>query len=328
MQAWLCEPTQTGIRPLDGPRDRLSGRIIPPNPPASPNLSVSQSRVPGGPFRRLLNQAGPRTHSTVLNQPGRDSNVSQDRVRSQPLPPTSIPMQDSFNNDDALWASYISPYAGNLDLYQPRLGHFSPSVGYASELSDSSGTPRNTPELSSSSRNSSISAIADGYLPGGGSNYGTFQSIPDSPYQNQHLNISSTSSPYTPSSSGNQSGSSHIFRDTASDEAYKVIIRDIKAGVTHEDLSELLRQKMRLYVQHKEPKQGEDNKWSVEFSKEEDAEEAKRLLHKHEFKGRKLKVHVSNGGSLSQINSGNSTSSAASSTVTPGPIIIDGSVTG
>lgn len=82
---------------------------------------------------------------------------------------------------------------------------------------------------------------------------------------------------------------------------------------------------MRRYVQHEKPKQGEGNKWSVKFSNEEDAREAKEKLHNSEFKGWKLQVLLSNGGPRKQINSSGSTKSATSSSIARGPTIIDGS---
>lgn len=88
--------------------------------------------------------------------------------------------------------------------------------------------------------------------------------------------------------------------------------------MTHDQLSELLEQRMPpgSYVQHETPKQTEDNKWSVKFSRKEDAEKAKEKLNNFSFKGWKLKVHVSNGGSREHITSG---SSITSSTVTSRP---------
>lgn len=321
LQAWLCEHDQNGTKYLDGPKDRVRGGILLPNLIASPDLSISQSRIFGGPFRPQTNQAETPTHNMVAHRPGRDSNISHDRVLPQRLPAASIPMQSSFNSVDAVLRHHTSPYTTNLNPYHKPLGNLLPYVGDAGEEPDLSGALHNTPELSSSSRTSSVSAIPDAYLPARSFGCGPSQ------FTNHNSSISSSSSGYTPSSSRNQSGSSHAFQDRASGEAYKVIIRNVPAGVTHEDLSERLEQKM-LYVQHEIPKQGDINKWSVEFAREEDAERAKERLHNLDFEGRKLKVHVSNGARRRQINSGSSTSSAASSSLTSGPTIIDGSVTG
>lgn len=304
MQAWRLQPDQNGgLETADGPRDPITNEILPvpvPYPPPLADPSVSLSR---GLSRPWSTQARPPTQNMVISQPGGSLNISQDHVPIQPLPAASIPMHASFNN---VLAPPISPYATNLDLYQQRLGHFSPSVDDAIELSDSSRTLHNTPELSSSSRTSSVSAIPDAYLPARNSNHDAFNFIPGSPYPDYSSSISSTSNAYTPANSRSQSGSSHTFQDTTGDEGCKVIIRNVKAGVNREQLSVLIDQEMppHSYVQHEEPKRGEDNKWSVKFSKREHAEKAKEQLNNFMFKGQKLKVHLSNGGPRRQINSG------------------------
>ena len=130
---------------------------------------------------------------------------------------------------------------------------------------------------------------------------------------------------YTPSSPRNIAVSSPTIQDAASDEAYRVIIREVKAGVTAEDLSQLIDQKMQ-YVQHEPPKRCEGNKWSVKFLNEDTAMEAKARLHNSDLAGRKLSVHLSNRGPRRRIYSVGSSTSTTSSTVSPGPTIIDGSV--
>ena len=312
LQAWLCEHGQNGTKYLDGPKDRIRGGILLPN---------------RGPFRPRTTQAETLTLNMVANRPGRDSSFSQDRVLPLRLPAASVPMQSSLNSVDAALRHHVSPYTTNLNPYQQPLGYFLPCVGDAGEEPEISRTLQNTPELSFSSRTSSLSAIPDAYLPARSFGCGTSQFIPGSPYANHNSSISSSSSGYTPSSSRNQSGSSHVFQDRASGEAYKVIIRNVPAGVTPEDLSERLEQKM-PYVQHKTPKQGDVNKWSVEFAREEDAERAKERLHNLDFEGRKLKAHVGNGARRRRIKSGSSISSVASSSLNSRPTIIDGSVTG
>ncbi len=331
LQALLCKPGPNGPIFVDGPRHQATGEIMLPHgldPPAPPNLSIYRSRDARGSFSP---QAGYPTHNTIVDRPGLDHNVSQDRIFPQPLPDTSIPMHDSFDRIDEP-APHMSSYVTNMDIYQRRLGHISPSVGNASESSDSSRTLINTPELPSLSRTSSVSAIPDAYLPIRSSSYENFHTVPSSLNPNHNSSISSTSSIYTPSSSRNQSGSSHTLQGSASDEAWKVIIRNIRAGVTHEELSKLvdakLMEKKMRYVQHGRPKQGEDNKWSVRFFREKDAETVRAILNNFDFKGKKLKVHISNGGSGANIYSGGSTTSATSSTITSGPTIVDGSVTG
>ena len=330
LQAWLFEPTENGPKYLDGPKDRVRGGILPPTPSASLNLCISRSRTFGGAFRTKTGQDGPPTHHTAVGRPRQDPNASKDRVLPQLRPSASVPTQHHFNNVDAVLAPQMSSYTTNLDPFEKRPGYFSPSVGAASEVSDLSRTLDNTPELSSLSRTSGVSAIPDAYLSARSPSYQTFQLTPGSPYANHNSSISSSSGPYTPSSSRNQSGSSHALRDTSSDEAYKVIFRNVKPGVTHKELSDLLDQNMPRYsyVQYERPKQGDANKWSVEFAREEDAGKAKERLHNFIFKGWKLKVHLGNGASSrGRINSGGSTTSAASSSVAAGPTIVDGSVT-
>ena len=106
-----------------------------------------------------------------------------------------------------------------------------------------------------------------------------------------------------------------------------MIILNVRAGITQEEISKLLDEKI-LYVQHDTPKRGEKNKWSVQFSKKEVAEKAKEELNGFIFKGRKLQVHLSNSSTQGRINSGASSTSTISSSITPGPTIVDGSVTG
>ena len=324
LQAWLFEPGQNGPRFLDGPKDRVGGGVLLPFPPTSLNLSICQSRTSRGPTRPPANQAERPTHNTVINRPGRDPNVSHDHVFPQLLPAASTSMQDASNNDAAVVVPHTSPYTTNLDAYQKPLEFFSPFVGDASKLSDMSRMLHNTPVFSSSSRTSSVSAIPDAYSPARSSSYSTFQNTPSSPYANHNSSISSSSSLYTPSSSLEQSGSLHTFQHTASDEVYKVIINNVKAGVTHKQLSVLLDQKMprHSYCTHETPKQCGFNKWSVEFAKEEDAEKAKERLHHLDFEGQKLKVHMSNGAPRRQLSSGGSATSATSSSMTSGPTIV------
>lgn len=329
MQAWIYQPCQDGHTKLDGPRDQVTGAILdPPAVRAAFNPSVYRRRGSRGPFGPQSNQTQPPTHDMVVTRIGQIPNVSQDNVPIQPLPAVGITRHDSINIVGALPAPHPSRYVTNLNPYQQHLGHFSPPLGDTSELSDSSRTLFNTPELSSSSRNSSVSAIPDTDFPARTYNYGMFHLIPGSSYPNHNVSISTTSNPHTPASSRNQSGSSYTFQDTASDEAYKVIVRKVKAGVTHEELSKLLDEKMPRYeyVQHERPKRGEDSKWSIKFFKEEDAEEARERLNGVLFKGNKLQVLRGNGP-RKQMGSDASTTSATSSTITPGPTIIDGSVT-
>ena len=323
LQAWLCEPGQNGPKFLDGPKDQVNGGILPPTL-ASLNGNIFWSHTSGRLFRPRRSQIIPSIHNSVMNQPGRDHNVSHDHGFPQLLPAANIPMQGYSNDVDQVLIPHMSPYTTNLDPYEQQLGHSSSSVGDASDGSDFSRTMINTPELSSSSRNSSVSAIADAYLPARSPSYRTFQSIPGSPYANLNSRVSSSSSLYSPSSSRHHFGSTHMVQDTASGEAYKVIIRHVPAGVTQKELSEQLDQKMPRYVRHEKPKQGEDNKWSVEFWKKEDAEKAKERLHNLEFKGRKLKVHMA---PRRRIHNAGSNTSLPSSSTTLRPTIVDGSVT-
>ena len=305
------------------PRDQVTGaRLWPPvfDPPTSVEASIYRPRGSRGSCRPRANQTGVPTHSMVVNRTGRNSNVSQDGVFIQPFLAAEVTTHTSFNDVSTVLAPHPSPDATGLNPYQQHIGHFSPSLGHTSELSDSSSIPFNTPELSSSSRNSSVSALPDAYLPARNSRYGAFQFVAGSPYANHNSSASSTSEEYTPANSRSQSGSSHTLQDTRSDEAYKIIIRCVKPGVTDKQLSKLLDQKLPRYgyVQHEMPKQGEGNKWSVKFFKEEDAEKARERLNGISFKGDKLQVTRGNGGPRRQ----------SSSSIVQGPIIVDGSVPG
>lgn len=326
MQAWLFEPGQDNYNCVGRPRDPVTGAeleppVLVPYLPTPADQGVSRPRDSRRSSRARSNQMGSPTNKMTVDRNERKPNFPQDRIHIQHLPAVAIPTYDTFNTVDAVLANRPSLYAASLDSYQQRLGHFSPS----SEPSDSSRTLHNTPELSCSSRNSSISAIPDAYLSVGHNSYGISNFIPGNPYSKHNSSVSSASNPYTPANSRNQSGSSYTFQDTASDEACKVIIRGVQAGSTHEELSVQLDKSMRRYVQHEKPKQGEGNKWSVKFSNEEDTREAKEKLHNSEFKGWKLQVLLSNGGPRKQINSSGSTKSATSSSIARGPTIIDGS---
>ena len=318
MQAWLYEPG----RVLDGPRK--GGFILPP-PSLKPR--ISPPRGSRGSFGPRSNQAGPSTCNTFEHRHGLEINNSRTRSVPQPLPARRISSSASFGNVDAVLATRSNPDPTNLHLYQQRPGHSSPFAESARELSNSSGTLHTTPELSSSSRNSSLSAIPDFYAPDRSSSYGTFQSIPGSPYHHHQPSVSSASSVYTPSSPRNMAVSSPTIQDAASDDGSKVIIREVKAGVTAEDLSRLIDQKMQ-YVQHEPPKRCEGNKWSVKFLNEEAAVEGKARLHNSDFAGQKLSVHLSNRGPRRRIYSVGSSTSTTSSTVSSRPTIVDGSVIG
>ena len=300
------------------PRDQITGARL--WPPTSVEVSVYRPRGSRGSCRLQANQTGAPTHSMVVNRTGRNSNVSQDGFFIQPFPAAEITTHNSFNDVGTVLAPHLSPDATNLNPYQQHLGHFSPSLGHTTELSDSSSIPFNTPELSSSSRNSSISAIPDAYLPARNSNYGAFQFIAGSPFANHNSSVSSTSEQYTPANSRSQSGSLHTLQDLEIDEAYKVIIRYVKPGVTDKQLSTLLDEKLPRYgyVQHETPEQGQGNKWSVKFFREEDAEKARERLNGISFKGDELQVTRGNGGPRRK----------SSSSTVQGPIIVDGSVPG
>ena len=324
MQAWIYHLGQDRRTILDGPRDQTTGAML--DPPAV-LASFDRPRGSRGPFRPQSNQTQPPTHDVVVNRIGQIPNVSQGHVSIQTLPAISLTRHDPINIVGALQAPHPSPYVTNLNPYQQHLGHFSPSMGDTSELSDSSRMLFNTPELSSSSRNSSVSAILDTDFPARTSSYGTFHFITGGPYPNSNSSVSSTSNPYTPANSRNQSSSSHTFQDTASDEACKVIIRKVKAGVTHDQLSLLLDEKMPGYPQHEKPKLGEDNKWSIRFCKEEIAEKARERLNGVWFKGNKLQVLQSNSGLRKKMGSEASSTGTTSTSITPRPTIVDGSVT-
>ena len=319
LQAWLLLPGHGGHKVLDGPKDQDTGSVLRPPVPKPPALapaipSASQPGRPRGSFRSRLNRTGLSTYDTVVHGTEQNLTVSQGCIH---MP---FPTYESFNNVDAVLAPHLFSHATHLDLDQQRSRHFSPSVGDANDLSDS----HHTPELSPSSRTSSVSAISDAYLAANNSNYGAFHFTPGSPYSNHNSSVSNESNSYTPAHSHNQSGSSHTLQGATSDEACIVINWHVRAGATHEELSEQLDQKMR-YVQHEQPRRGENNEWSIKFSKKEDADKAQELLHDSIFQDQKLRVHLSRRGPRRRIGSNHSTSGTFPS-ITPGPIIIDGSI--
>ena len=194
-------------------------------------------------------------------------------------------------------------------------------------MSDTSQTSCDTPELSTLSRTSSISAIPDSCLPAMSPSYGSCKFPLGSPRLNYRSSISSTSSLYTNFDPPNSSGSPHALHDSASDEDCKLIIRHVSPGVTHDELSRLIDGKM-PYVGYGKPERGAGNEWTVKFSKTEVAERAKKLLHNLVFQEQVLKVHVSSSDPGAKVNSGDSATSTTSSSTTRGPTIVDGSVTG
>lgn len=326
MQAWRFQLGQYRYETVDGPWDPIRRQILRPpvpSPPALADSSVSWPRNSRGPSRRRPHQTGHSNHNMVVDWTGRVPSVSQHSIFLQSPPAARISTRGSYNVD-AVPVPDLSLYATNMDLYQQRLGQSSASVSDASELSDFSRTLHNTP---CSSRNSSISAMPDAYLPARNFSYRPFRAFPGSPHPSHISSVSNTSNSYIPANSRNQSGSSHMLQGVASDEACKIIVLNVRAGVTPEEISNLLDEKI-LYVQHDTPKRGERNRWSVNFSKREVAEKAKEELNGFIFNGRKLRVHLSNSSTQGQISSGASTTSTTSSTITPGPTIVDGSVTG
>ena len=188
MQAWLFEPGQHEHKRVGWPTDPITGAALEPPVlvkipyhPAPADPVVSRPRNSRGPFRARLNRTECSPRAMIVDRNRRNSNMSQDRTFLQPFPTAGISMNDSSCNVDKVLSPQLSPYTPSLDLYQQRLGPVSLSISDASELPDSSRMLHRTPELSSSSRNSSISAIPDIYLSPGNNNYGTSNFLPGSP---------------------------------------------------------------------------------------------------------------------------------------------------
>lgn len=99
--------------------------------------------------------------------------------------------------------------------------------------------------------------------------------------------------------------------------------------MTPEQLSEHLDRIMPRYVQHKKPRAGEDNKWSIVFSKEEDFINAVKRLKACEFRGKKLTaVRDSESVSRKQVESSLFVHSASSSSPAQGnSMLMDSSKT-
>ena len=238
----------------------------------------------------------------------------------QPFPAFNSPVADSSTNDSTLPASQLpSGVAGTHSC--PQL--LRPAAPYL----------YNSPNISSASGSSISSTMSNLNLASHGSTYVTLTdtgstSIPGTPHASHNVSISSDSShaypPTFPQSFG-QSEAPGVSREHDHDEVHKVIIRRVPPGVTPQQLSEHLDKIMPRYVQHKKPRAGEDNKWSVVFSKEEDVNKAVERLKGCEFRGKKLTaVRDTESVSRKQFGSCQSVYSASSSSTAQGhPVLMD-----
>ena len=223
-----------------------------------------------------------------------------------------------FNNVDAKLAPHTPKYIANPGLDQQCLETFSFSVDGESEISDSMTMPHHISKLSACSTLSSVQAIPDVGLPALSPSHSTFPMTLGSPYHSHSSSASSLSITSATSEFRPRFGLSHPLDDAASDGACKLVIRNVKSGVTDKDIRDLLEGKMPRYSQYKRPKQGDDkNTWFVAFSKEDIAQVAKEVLHEKYFKGRLLEAEVSvpgdDGGRTTAVLSGGSAASTISS---------------
>ncbi|KAF6230314.1 hypothetical protein HO133_004654 [Letharia lupina] len=277
--------------------------------------------------RRSANQRGPRSAPGHAFNPTL-ANPYPPSWDFMPPPPAFVsPMADSSMQTGIIPASQLSPGAAGVKSCPQFYGQAPPYL-------------YNSPEIAGTSRSSSISTMSNTLLASCGSSYvaltddGT-TSIPGTPYASHNVSTSSERShayPGTPSSSPSQYGPLGISQGTERDQGYKIIIRHVGPGVTPEDLSKLLDKKMPRYVQHKKPKPGEDNKWSVTFSKEADANIAVERLRgcsECSFQGKKLQVIPDTSGAARRHKgSGAPILGASSSSTARGPTIVDGSLPG
>lgn len=237
-----------------------------------------------------------------------------------PFPAFNFPMADSSTNTSTL----IPSRAAGTDSCPQFLRPTAPYM-------------YNSPDISSASGSSISSTMSNLHLASHGSTYGTLTdtgstSVPGTPYASHNVSISSDSShaypPTFPQSFG-QSETAGVSRELEHDEVHKVIIRRVPPGVTPEQLSEHLDRIMPRYVQHKKPRAGEDNKWSIVFSKEEDFINAVKRLKACEFRGKKLTaVRDSESVSRKQVESSLFVHSASSSSPAQGnSMLMDSSKT-
>ena len=237
-----------------------------------------------------------------------------------PFPAFNSPMADSSTNTSTIPASQLPTGAAGTDSCPRFLGPVAPYL-------------YNSPDCSSASGSSNGSTMSNLHPASHGSSYVTLTddgstSIPGTPYASQNVSISSESShaypPTFPQSFG-QSETPGVSREIEHDEVHKVIIRRVPPGVTPQQLSEHLDKIMPRYVQHRKPRAGEDNKWSVIFSKEEDVNRAVERLKACEFRGKKLTaVRDTESVSRKQVGSSQSVYSASSSSTAQGhPMLMD-----
>ena len=237
-----------------------------------------------------------------------------------PFPAFNSPMADSSTNACTLRASSIPSEAAGTDSYAQFLRPAAPYL-------------YNSPDISSASGSSISSTMSNLHLASHGSSYVTLTdtgstSIPGTPFASHNVSISSDSChaypPTFPQPFG-QLETTGVSRELEHDEIHKVIIRRVPTGVTPQQLSEHLDKIMPRYVQHKKPRAGEDNKWSVVFSKEEDVNKAVERLKACEFWGKKLTaVRDTESVSRKQVGSSQSVYSAISSSTAQGkPMLMD-----
>ena len=231
-----------------------------------------------------------------------------------PFPAFNSPMADSSTNTSTIPVSQIPSGAAGTDSCPQFLRPAAPYM-------------YNSPDISSASGSSISSTMSNLHLASHGSTYVTLTdtgstSIPGTPYASHNVSISSDSShaypPTFPQSFG-QSETPGVSREIEHDEVHKVIIRRVPPRVTPDQLSEHLDRIMPRYVQHKKPRAGEDNKWSVVFSKDDDVTKAVERLKACEFRGKKLTaVRDTENVSRNQVGSSQSVYSASSSSTAQG----------
>ena len=315
---------------LAGPRLRRANPSMPvfhpPNLMPAGGIHANPTMHPSGPTHgnpRPTNcgyRPPPRSSADHAFDPIQPMLYPRTNDLMPPFPAFKSPMADSSTNTCTLPASSLPSEAAGTDSYAQFLRPAAPYL-------------YNSPDISSASGSSTSSTMSNLHLASHGSSHVTptdtgSMSNPGTPYASHNVSISSDSGhAYRPTFAQpfGQLETTGIYRELEHDEVHKVIIRRVPIGVTPQQLSEHLDSIMPRYVQHKKPRAGEDNKWSVVFSKEEDVNKAVERLKACEFWGKKLTaVRDTESVSRRQAGSSQSVYSASSSSTAQGnPMLMD-----
>lgn len=301
LKAWLFRQSNIHCKLLDGPIDKVTGKILPEPKWENPAL------VPYNPITH--SQRGPKTPTTYLpvnayygsgiNHTASTYYASQKRIM-QPLPGAGH-VPPSFPN-----------YASSARMNPPSGSGYPGCVSQKQSGQASLAMPI-SPVLSSSSRNSSISTLSTIMLPDT-STYDTmptFRSTPsklDTPFTSRAGSFSGTSvasntprgyaQAPTPPPSVSENASQPSTPTSQPAEHYNVTIRNLSPQATRDLVYKLLENNTRIYVELMQPdglklsKVTGSLRAQVKFTREEDAEKALENLHGHTFMNKKLHVSM------------------------------------